>query len=215
MKTIILPTPFSKADAVILANGEFPVHSVPLSILKNNPYIVCCDGAIDKLAPTGIEPQAIVGDCDSLSQENRIKYAEIIHRIEEQDTNDLTKSVMFCLEKGLRNIIILGATGRREDHSIGNISLLADYIDHVDNISMISNYGVFNAVNDNTRFESFPGQQVSVFCIEPAHLNSIGLKYPLAGKLFSSWWQATLNEAEKEEFIIYTQRKIIVFRVFP
>lgn len=214
MKKILLPTLSTRADAVILANGEFPVHHLALSILKNGSYIVCCDGAIDKLAPTGISPQAIVGDCDSMSIENRVKYAEIIHQIKEQETNDLTKSVNFCIERGLKNIIILGATGNREDHSIGNISLLAEYIDCVDSISMITNYGVFNAINEDTTFESTEGQQVSLFCITPTRITSEGLKYPIQDKIFTNWWQATLNEAEAENFTIETQDKIIIFRVF-
>lgn len=214
MKKIPLPNLSTRADAVILANGEFPAHPIALSILRNSRYIVCCDGAIDKLAPTGIEPQAIVGDCDSMSSENRIKYDGIIHQIKEQETNDLTKSVHFCIERGLKNIIILGATGNREDHSIGNISLLADYIDYVDNISMISNHGVFNAIKEDTTFESTEGQQVSLFCITPTKISSQGLKYPIQDRVFTNWWQATLNEAKSENFTINTQGKTIVFRVF-
>jgi len=214
MKKILLPTPSSLADAVILANGDLPAHSIPFSILRNSKYIVCCDGAIDKLAPTGIEPQAIVGDCDSLSKKNREKYADIIHRIEEQDTNDLTKSVGFCVEQGFRNIIILGATGKREDHTIANISLLADYTDYVESICMISDYGVFNAIKEDTKFESIGKQQTSLFCITPTRITSLGLKYPIEDRLFTNWWQATLNEAETNEFSIETEDKIIVFRAF-
>ena len=32
-------------DAVILADGEYPVHEYPLRLLRETPYIVCCDGA--------------------------------------------------------------------------------------------------------------------------------------------------------------------------
>lgn len=215
MKKILLPTLSSTADAVILANGDFPSHPIPLSILKNSKYIVCCDGVINKLSFTGIEPQAIVGDCDSLSEENRWKYSGIIHQIEEQETNDLTKSVKYCIEHNLKNIIILGATGKREDHSIANISLLTDYIDHVENISMISDYGIFNAVSENAKFESIAEQQVSLFCITPARITSQGLKYPIQDTLFTSWWQATLNEAITDEFVIETNSKVITYRVFP
>jgi len=214
MKKIALPTPFSKADAVILANGEFPSSEIPLSILHRSPYIVCCDGAVNKLAGTSIRPDAIVGDCDSLSIQNREKYANIIHQVKEQDTNDLTKSVHFCIENGKKNIIILGATGNREDHTIGNISLLADYSHLTDEICMITNYGVFNAINEDTIFESYAGQQVSLFSLVPTEITSQHLKYPIDHQIFTSWWQATLNEAESNNFTIYTKNKIIVFRVF-
>lgn len=214
MKIDSLPSINTTVEAVILANGEFPTHAVPYSILSNSTYVVCCDGAIDALAQTSILPQAIVGDCDSMSPQNKEKYKHIIHQVKEQETNDLTKSVRFCVENEIKNIVILGATGKREDHAIANISLLTEYIDHLDNVSMITNYGVFNAISGDTQFESFDGQQVSLFCITPTEITSEGLKYPIEKRIFTSWWQATLNESISNQFVIKTSNKIIVFRAF-
>lgn len=209
-----LPNTSTQADAVILANGEYPTHKVALSILTNSRYIVCCDGAINKLSQTNIIPQAIVGDCDSLSIENKTKYSEIIHQVQEQETNDLTKSVSYCLSINKPNIIILGATGKREDHSIANISLLADYIDKTEDICIISDYGVFNAINRNSTFSSYQGQQISIFSIDTAEITTSGLKYPIEKRIFTNWWQATLNESVSDNFTIKTDGKIIVFRSF-
>ncbi len=214
MRIYPLPDPVSKVETVILANGEFPLHEIPISMLRNNEYIVCCDGAINKLSQTDIIPQAIVGDCDSLSLENRLKYKGIIHQIKEQDTNDLTKSVRFCLENGKKQIVILGATGKREDHTIANISLLADYIDWVEDISIVTDYGVFNAISSFSTFESYPGQQVSLFSIDPLPVSSHNLIYPVENRIFTNWWQATLNEAGSDTFGIDTEGKLIVFRAF-
>ncbi|MEN9919083.1 MAG: hypothetical protein RL662_1519 [Bacteroidota bacterium] len=214
MKTYTLPTLSEIVDAVILANGEFPSHKIPLSILHSNQYIVCCDGAINDLASTSIHPQAIVGDCDSLSDASRTRYSNIIHQINEQETNDLTKSVKFCIEQGKKRLIIVGATGKREDHSIANISLLSLYIEYADEISIITDYGVFNAIDSYTIFESTPKQQVSLFSIIPSKITSYGLKYPIQQKVFSNWWQATLNESEGDRFSIDTNGKVIVFRAF-
>lgn len=214
MKYYKLPTLSTNADAVILANGDFPTHPIPLSILNNSNFLVCCDGAIDALAQTTILPNAIVGDCDSLSDSNKKKYANIICQISEQDTNDLTKSVNFCIEQGMKHIIILGATGKREDHTIANISLLADYIDLVDDICMITNYGIFNAIEQDSQFESKQHQQVSIFCIAPSEVTSHSLKYEIHKRTFTNWWQATLNEALTDNFVIESNNKLIVYRTF-
>ena len=53
---------------------------------------------------------------------------QILHRISDQETNDQTKAVNFLLAQGKRRIAIIGATGNREDHTLGNISLLSDYL---------------------------------------------------------------------------------------
>lgn len=214
MKVYKFPTLGTKSQAVILANGEFPSHEIPLSILNNNEYIVCCDGAINTLSHSKITPQAIVGDCDSLSDENKIRYKNLIIQINEQETNDLTKSVQYCIEQGKKDLIVLGGTGKREDHSIANISLLADYIEYIDDICMVTNYGVFNAINTSSIFETYPGQQISLFSISACEITAEKLKYPIQNRVFTNWWQATLNESESDNFMIKTNGKLIVFRAF-
>ena len=215
MKLYKLPSSITKTDVVVLANGSFPTHDIPLSILQNNEdNIICCDGAIDNLCQANLRPLAIVGDCDSLSNENKIKFADQIHQVHEQDTNDLTKTIHFCKDRSIDRIIILGATGRREDHTIANISLLADYIDLIEDVTMVTDYGVFNAINTTSYFESFEGQQVSLFNIGNTPITSKELKYSIENQIFKEWWQATLNESLSNQFEIETSDKTIIFRAF-
>ncbi|MFT3903071.1 MAG: thiamine diphosphokinase [Niabella sp.] len=216
MKKIIFPTADYHADTAILANGEFPTHALPLSILQNAAYLVCCDGATNQLLQhTDRLPDAIVGDCDSISPENRQRFSDIIHCIPEQETNDQTKAVNFCLSRGRLKITILGATGRREDHTIGNVSLLAKYLAIPGTeIQMITDHGIFVAINTDAEFESFAGQQVSIFNMGGASVSSQNLKYPLAQHSFSNWWQGTLNESLSETFQLTTDNCIVVFLSF-
>lgn len=213
MKVYNLPYTNQEVETVILANGEFPSNNISLSIFNSSKYLVCCDGAINNLINADKGPDAIVGDCDSLSEENRSKYANIIHRISEQDTNDLTKAVRFCLEQDRRKITILGATGKREDHTIANVSLLCEYMMDAD-VEMITDHGVFVAIDKPSVFNSFPKQQVSLFCIDRCPVTSHGLVYPINNHVFTNWWQATLNEAIGDEFTIETTGRTIVYRAF-
>ena len=213
MKKYKLPSIGQKTDTVILANGEFPIHPIALSILNNCNYLVCCDGAMDNLSKTNILPQVIVGDCDSLSQANQVRFANIIHRISEQETNDLTKAVNFCVAEGRKQITILGATGKREDHTIANISLLCEYMEIAD-VEMITDYGIFVGINSNSTFESYEKQQVSLFCIDNNPITSNGLAFGIENRIFDNWWQATLNESNGEEFEIECNGRMIVYRLF-
>ena len=115
-------------DAVILADGEYPVHEYPLRLLRETPYIVCCDGAANTFISHGYIPNMIIGDGDSLSVENRMLYKDRLLYVADQETNDLTKAIRFLLGKNFRNVVILGATGKREDHTLGNISLLMEHL---------------------------------------------------------------------------------------
>lgn len=199
-------------DAVILGNGDFPTAPLPLQILKETPYIVCCDGAADEYIRRGYVPNAIVGDGDSLS-DNIIKtYNEIIHRNSNQETNDQTKAVEFLLNKGFNKIAIVGATGKREDHTLGNISLLAEYIKMGVDITIYTDYGVFIPCRGKKFLPSFCRQQVSIFNINAHHMKSEGLRYPIYD--FTNWWQGTLNEALSESITIHADGTYIVFMTY-
>ena len=202
-------------DTVILADGSFPEHEIPLNILQNASRVICCDGAASALIEFGLEPKAIVGDCDSLTPEILNKYNDRIFKDTEQETNDLTKAVHWCSDRGYDNVVILGATGKREDHTLGNISLLAEYTQFI-NVEMITDTGIFYPVTKSTRFKSSPGKQVSVFSINPqTEITSIGLLYPLIQRQLRNWWEATLNEATGDYFELqFKEGSVIVYIAF-
>ena len=138
----------TEVEAVVLANGEYPTASLPLHILENAPYVVCCDGGADEYIRQGHIPNLIIGDGDSICEENRRKYGHLLHCISEQETNDQTKAVSYLLSQGKRRIAIVGATGRREDHTLGNISLLMDYMRAGADVCTYTDYGVFIPCRD-------------------------------------------------------------------
>jgi thiamine pyrophosphokinase len=203
------------SKTVILADGSFPEHEIPLGYLKSADIIVCCDGSTENLVSYGMVPYAIVGDMDSLSDELTVRFADRIYIDEDLDTNDLTKAVMWCHGSGYDDIVITGATGKREDHSVGNISLLAEYSKYV-NIRMITDTGIFIPYNESCIIPATPGQQVSVFSINPGtEITSAGLKYPLNKRRLSNWWEGTLNESLGDYFELrFMKGPVLVFLKF-
>jgi thiamine pyrophosphokinase len=204
------------AKTIILADGRFPVHEIPLGYLKNAERIVCCDGSAETLINAGMIPEAIVGDMDSLKKGIAKRFSDRIYRDKDQDINDLTKAVHWCIKRDFRDLVILGATGKREDHTVGNISLLAEYVKDAD-IIMITDTGILRPFLESCKVPSFPGQQVSIFSIDPdTVLNSKGLKYPLKNRKLKNWWNATLNEAVGESFILeFSGGPVIVYLELP
>ena len=199
---------------VILCDGDFPTHDIPLEILNKADKIVCCDGAASELLSHGREPFAIVGDMDSLPYEIKEKYSDRVFVDTCRETNDLTKAVNWCVERKYNNLTILGATGKREDHTLGNISLLADYSTSI-KVKMFTDTGVFLPINESAVFKVSVGQQISIFSITPeTSITTSGLKYNVVERQFKSWYQGTLNEAESGRFGIYFDKGhlIIFFR---
>jgi len=199
---------------IILADGLFPSSDRVQNLLRQAENIICCDGAAQKLLDFGLKPQYVIGDLDSLSLQFKQQFASKIVQNADQETNDLTKAVEFCISKNWKQIAILGATGLREDHTLGNISLLCDYNKKLDSVAMISDFGIFTAILETTTFESFPGQQVSIFSLNPeTKLTFKGLKYPVTNQSFTSWWQGTLNSSlgNSFEIILHGKGGIIVY----
>lgn len=200
----------------ILANGRFPESGLALGYLDNSDRIVCCDGSAGKLLEYGLTPWAIVGDLDSVPEDIKQKFEDRLFHSDDQDTNDLTKAVRFCISKGINEIVILGATGLREDHTLGNISLLADYSDSIP-VKMVTDYGVFIPVKSGEHISSWPGQQVSVFAIDKdMKISSVGLKFPLEEMELQNWWMGTLNECTGDSFSLsYHHGRVLVFLEIP
>ena len=207
---------------VILAAGDFPTHPVPLQALREADFVVCCDSAYGtvKNARLGIGDYVVVGDGDSLSEADKAALDSRWIEVGEQDYNDLHKAMEYATKQfTIHNsqFTVIGATGRREDHTIGNISYLITFADEHPgaDIEMLTDYGRFVATTGRRTFASFPRQQVSIFTMTPdIPINAIGLKWPLDGFHARLWWQATLNEALGDNFTLDSEGRIIVFQTY-
>ena len=186
----------------ILCDGLFPSEPYPLYLLDSAPGVVCCDGALSKLLShnPSARPLAVVGDLDSLSEELRAQYSALIVRESEQDDNDLTKAMRWVLRTHpeVSEIVILGATGLREDHTIGNLGLLMEYTRLFDldgrKVSMVSDFGTAFAITDTCDLHLGEGRRFSLFSADNTlRISSEGLQWPTDEVVFDAWWKATLN----------------------
>ena len=195
-------------DALIIGNGEFPQHPGVLELMKEISYVVCCDGGANEYIGRGGSPDAIIGDGDSLSEENKQKYAHLIHYVADQESNDQTKAVEWLMAHGKKRIAIVGACGKREDHTLGNISLLMEYQKAGAEVRTYTNHGVFIACEGARKFQSKAGQQVSIFNFSAKNMQADGLRYPIYD--FTNWWQGTLNESVGDEWSIRAEGEYLV-----
>lgn len=209
-----LPKSSDRPDVVILAAGDFPQGKVAHALMVGAREVICCDGAAEEFCATGAVPAAVVGDFDSLPDELRTRLADRLHHRPDQDVNDLWKALTLVIERGARRVTVLGAFGRREDHSIGNLMLCAARANEIE-IQMVGNRGTFSFIDCDSRFESFAGQQVSLFTLSPATtISTVGLRYEPPQNHLSAMWQGVSNESLGDEFTIRTDGLTIVYRLF-
>ena len=194
----------------ILCDGDFPGKAEVRDCLLSCDVVVCCDGAAASFMRFR-RPEFVVGDMDSLSEDVRDELSDQLFHIGEQESNDLSKAfrcVCALLRTGSGrhipefSITVFGATGKREDHTLGNISLLADFAQYLSacgtpgRLSMMTDYGLFVPVLDSCAFSLPAGQPVSIFAFDQnLRIDSSGLEYPTGDVRFDMWWKATLNRA--------------------
>lgn len=201
------------SSVVIIGDGKFPKTEYPRYLIRQADFIICCDGALLKFLRNSEAifgekrlPDLVIGDMDTLSQSMQRKYADIIIKENEQDHNDQTKAVRWVLNnlRGVQNIHILGGTGGRTDHTIGNTSLLMEYTRMFDlgdiAIEMVTDEGTIFPINDTIEFECGPGRSISIFSPDNSlKIKSEGLMYPTEDVVFDNWWKATLNKTVQDK----------------
>ena len=212
-------------EVVIICDGAFPKTEYPRYLIRTADFIICCDGALRKFIRNSKTifgedrlPDKVVGDMDSLSANLRKKFADIIIQIDEQEHNDQTKAFRWALEnlEGISTITIIGATGQREDHTIGNISLLMEYARTYDleamgiQLQMITDHGVIFPITDSLEFDCGTGRQVSIFSPDNSlRIKSSGLAWKTDEVVFDNWWKATLNRATQDRVRLEFNHKSI------
>jgi thiamine pyrophosphokinase len=213
----MLKTENSADITIVLADGAAPEHEVAMSVFRGAGRLIACDGAWRTAVALGRIPDVVTGDCDSLNDDDFSELARLgvpVVRDCEQDTNDLCKAFRLAISSGAKRIAILGATGKREDHSIGNIFHLADFVQSCADVKIVTDGGVFSAVlPPGESFSCKVGEPVSIFApFADTQVESEGLEWPLAGVKLDVLWRGTLNRTVSEKFTLRTNRTVLIFQ---
>lgn len=193
--------------AVIIANGQFPRTEYPRYLIDSSDMKICCDGVLTTLEKHNIIPDVVIGDLDSVCGRALKRFKGQVVKVDEQETNDLTKAFTWLIgnHPEVEDIRIVGATGRREDHTIGNMSLLMEYEKLFSlsargiKVEMVSDYSTIFAIGGSCTLQVGLGRAISLFTADSSlRIKSQGLQWPLDDVVFDNWWKATLNKASED-----------------
>ncbi len=215
------------SSVVIIAGGEFPKKEYPRQILRDADSIICCDGNALKaflrnrkaiFGEDFRQPDAVVGDLDSMPAKLLDEYGDLLVHIEEQDDNDLAKAFHYVLDHipGAALITFLAITGKREDHTLGNFGQLMEFARHLESIGSsislqaVSDYSTMLPVTDSCELFVGEGRTVSIFSPDNSlNIKSEGLVWQTGGVVFDNWWQASLNRSDADLVRLRFSRKSI------
>jgi len=152
-------------------------------LLEDADCIIAADGGLKHLNSLNISPTAIIGDMDSTNPEMlKNQTAEIIKFPAKKSQTDTELAVDYLQSKGYKKIFLIGATGKRLDHELGNISLMANTTQT--QLFIIDKNTITFAIDNEWNNTSFKRKKDSLVSIIPFGktfpcLTTSGLEYPL------------------------------------
>jgi len=199
------------SPSVLIANGEKPKNKIIIDILQNAKNIICVDNGYELASELNITPSVVIGDLDSVDI-SKVNQSVIIIKEEDQNTNDLEKALNYCLSKNIRDIILVGATGERDDQNLATILISLDYIEQL-NIEILSDLYSIKFVNGKREFETEPMKEVSLISMDKENIiTTKGLRYDLEKSKLLSATHGISNYSIGKNFSISCLSPLIVFR---
>ena len=207
---------FSPSDEpiVLFGNGQPPVHPNEFLRLNKAGTILCTDGGADRLQQLGFKADYILGDMDSITDMDNWMHAEKII-LEDQSQTDLEKSLTWCVERGIRQLSLVGCSGYRDDHHQMSFLLLSIFSDQIQ-MEMVTNLSTIYCVHGSRNFECTPDQIISLIPKDYiTKIKTTGLQYPLNNESLQYDSQGISNIAMESRFSIQTNGPVWVILNHP
>jgi len=167
--------------ALVIVNSILPAAQILDELRSRSQLIICADGGANRARDTGLTPDYIVGDLDSMTGETRRAFpsAQIVHRPSQYET-DLEKTLHLAIELGVTRALLVGVTGFRLDHQLVNLNIAEKFCDRLE-IETHDDFGVGHFIREREFIFDAPiGEQISLIAFRRAEgIVTTGLKYPL------------------------------------
>lgn len=212
--------------AVIISGGTIE-DEFALEWLRSNPYdmLLVADSGMDFLYRNKICPDVIAGDFDSVGKmayeyfiekkEAAGERPEILRLNPMKDDTDTEFVIREAIRRGADAITLLGATGTRLDHVLGNIHLLGsglsrgiamELVDSHNRIRMMSEKLVLKKAEQFGRFVS-----ILPFGTAAKGVTLTGFLYPLQDAYLESFCSLGIsNEITEEQAVIQVKEGILL-----
>lgn len=174
----------------LIVSGGYASDEFVSEIIRRGGFevVMAADSGLDFLYRTGIMPDVIVGDFDSVKSDALDYFREFEH-IEmcmlnpEKDDTDTEFAIREAIRRGASKITIVGGTGTRIDHVLGNICLLGIGLEENVKIVLLDEHNRIRMIDKPLvlKKEEQYGQYISLvpYSDRVTGVTLTGLKYPL------------------------------------
>lgn len=191
-----------EAYRLILANGPWPSIALLQPQCELAVQVIACDGALDRALAADLPVDLVIGDMDSVEKKTLVDFlkqgGEVVE-INDQESNDFTKAVNYCAEKGQTRLVVFGGLGHDLGHEWGNIlTSVASKLQ----IEMVHDGKSIQTLAKETLYsiEMNPGDEFSLFAIPFCDgISLTGCSYELHQHRLEMGSQGVHNIAKKKQ----------------
>jgi len=194
-------------QALIICNGEPPSRALSRRLARESALVVAADGGANIARRHRIKPDIIIGDLDSVSRSTlRFFSSSTILYVSRQDNTDLEKALDFLAARKIREVIIIGGTGKRIDFTLANLSVLWAYTSFVD-ITFVGDGWKAIPVGRKKVVKTRVGTTVSLIPFgDCGGVTLKGLRYPLANATMRVGEIGASNVVRTSPFTVVVKR---------
>ena len=194
----------------MIAGGDISNYDFVSGLVNDNDFVVCADGGIISCEKLGLKAQVIVGDFDSTDYEYVVNSiacsnAQILRLNPSKDYTDTEFALDYLIEKGFKQILLIGALGGRVDHTIANIFLMEKYHNLGADVCIADEKNVLRYAKGSTVFINKSNMKyISVLPLEDAVVSGEGLKFPMTRVLLKRASSLGVSNEVKDDIAAIT-----------
>lgn len=173
--------------ALIVSGGQVPSRELLERCLAQTPELILgADAGAGVLLRNGIPFQLALGDFDSLDPADLLRLdetGEVIVYPAEKDFTDTEAALHEAIRRGATDITILGGTGTRLDHFLGNLGLLVQSAQRGIQARLIDDHNELFLIRGPITIPPRKGWYLSFFPIgsDVPEFTVEDVRYPLTG----------------------------------
>ena len=170
---------------IIISGGAPPSKKLLTKEITKDTFLIGADSGANCLYNYNIKPDLLVGDFDSIDRKILDYYKKSNCTMDiypaEKDFTDTEIAVRKAIDMKPTEIVLLGCTGSRVDHLLGNIGMLKICMQNGVESFIKDENNIIRLVNDSTQLKGVIGKIFSVqsYGDEIIGLTIEGAKYPL------------------------------------
>lgn len=170
---------------VIVGGADIKDYNRIKNMLRKDDFVIYCDCGLKHREPLGTEPRLIIGDFDSWDKPDTDIETIVLPVI--KDDTDTVYAVKEALKRGYDEFLLIGVFGGRLDHTLGNLSIIANLFKQGRKVTAADDYSIVTVVGSNPEFINDAFSFFSLLAIDgkAEGVTIKNAKYPLDNAVIS------------------------------